>query len=146
MLCEALACGSRHTAVPFDSAMLFTLPTGLAGWRSQRLTCGKRVPFALLTRAGQGGTHPGLLAGACQSYRRQNISTTKGGSDATCPLVSLLHSASNLLDVHMRTNERQPTRHRACIGESRDGTSLRSASHGLISKGEIHVLRDEASL
>jgi hypothetical protein len=123
---------------------LFSLPTGWIGWRSQRLTCGKRVPFALLTRADQGGTHPGP-AGECQSHRRQKIPTTKGGSDATCPLVSVLHSASHLLDVHMRTNE-QPTRHRACIGESLDGTILRSASHRLISKGEIHILRDEASL
>jgi hypothetical protein len=125
----ALACGSLHTAVTFvpngwhigcwpirvdySHAVLFANRTD---WRSQRLTGGKRVPFALLTRADQGGTHPGL-AGACQGCRRQMISTTKGGPDATFPLVSLLHSPSHLLDVHMRTNE-QPTRHRACIDES----------------------------
>jgi hypothetical protein len=96
--------------------------------------CGKRVPFALLTRSDQGGTHPGL-AGACQSYRRQKISTKKGGSDATCPLVSLLHSASHLLDVPMQMNE-QPTRHRAYIGESLDGTSK-----SLICKPRIDIKR-----
>jgi hypothetical protein len=46
------------------------------------------------------------LAGACRSNRRQKISTTKGGSDATCPLASLLHSASHFLDVHIYICER----------------------------------------
>jgi hypothetical protein len=61
------------------------------GRRSPRLICGKRVPFALLTRADQGGTHPGL-AGECQRHRRQKIATTEGWIRrdlASCFLASL---------------------------------------------------------
>jgi hypothetical protein len=80
------------------------------GWRSQRLTCGKRVPFALLTRADQGGAQP-RLAGACQSHRRQKISTTtKGGSDKTdlffpCahPLAGPRTSSAALASPHLAT-------------------------------------------
>jgi hypothetical protein len=69
------------------------------GWRSQRLTCGKRVPFALLTRADQGGTQP-RLAGACQSHRQKRFTRREGGSDATWPLVSLLlHECFSRLSV-----------------------------------------------
>jgi hypothetical protein len=38
----------------------------MTGWRSQRLTCGKRFPFALLTRANQGGTHFVNQGGFCE--------------------------------------------------------------------------------
>jgi hypothetical protein len=49
----------------------------------------------------------------------KKIYTTKGGSDATRPLASLLHTRLHIcaMCIYMRTNE-QPTRHRACISES----------------------------
>jgi hypothetical protein len=146
----ALACGSRDTAVPFvpNGWNIGYWPfrvdyshAGLVakriGWRSPRLICGKRVPFALLTRADQGGTHPGL-AGECQGhptadkrFPRRRVDQTRPG--LLFPCFTRLSICS--MCIYMRTGI-QPTRHHACIGETRswDGTSLRSASYGLFFK------------
>jgi hypothetical protein len=98
------------------------------GWQSQRLIYSKHVPFAPLTRADQGGTQR-RLAGACQGHRRQKISTTEGKIRrdlASCFLASI--------GFPLARADIQPTRHHACVGESRDGTRLRSTSYGLIFK------------
>jgi hypothetical protein len=144
-----LLANSRRLLTP--AVMLFSLPTGLAGDHRQRLTCGKRVPFALLTRADQGGTHPGL-AGACQSCRRQKISTTKGGWRPrwirrdllpSCFLASLGFTFARCSYANERTAHEAPRLHRRKLRWHRSSICKR---HGLISKGEIHILRDEASL
>jgi hypothetical protein len=131
---------------------LFSLPTGLTGWRSQRLTCGKRVPFALLTRADQGGTHPGL-AGACQIYRRKRFA--RGVHEHGSERGRIRRAPGHLFPCFSRHSVCS-----ACICErtnSPRGTTLAYAraemAHYLdlqaadwFSKGEIHILRDEASL